>query len=417
MNNNQPLLVIWWPKALDQARAEEEGRVIRVRYEVQSRSGDKLHGGEEALNRLPKDLPCLVLLKPTEVGLFAVVPPKLSGNKLKEALPFLVEPYLLNEPEENHVSLWSGLPDHAGGAKLAAVLGKTRARSVVTVCNQHGLKLAALSCETLRERTGHEGAAWISGQDFIVVDGIDTPLLTPTEQPAVLKVMLQRRLQQVGAPTIQASAADYGWLGQQVDGALGDNRIQAATRAPIEPLPRLLNKSLLGADELRKMGMRPMVNQLGARKLIAPALTLLVVAVLGLNALAFKAQRANAAIEAQIAETYAQALPNTPMVADPLLLIEREKRSLNAGLDTSSAQGVSALLHEVGQAMDLAPFNSMVDFAWADNTLSVRFNANVTEDQQGAALQKLKARRLEAKWLIGAKSNLPVLQVKKGPAQ
>ncbi|WP_334119034.1 type II secretion system protein GspL [Limnobacter sp.] len=414
MNNNQPLLVIWWPKALDQTRAEEEGRTIRVRYEVLARSGDKLHGGDEALNKLPKDLPCLVLVNPTELGLFAVVPPKLSGAKLKEALPFLVEPYLLNEPEENHVSLWSNLPSHANGARLAAVLGKIRARSIVSTCTQHGLKLAGLSCETLRERTGSEGAAWLSGQDFILVDGIDTPLLTPTGQPAVLKVMLQRRLQQLGAPMIQLSSNDHAWLHSQVDGALGENKIQATDRAPVEPLPRLLTKSLLGADELRKMGMRPMANQGGLSKLLTPALVLAAVAVLGLNALAFKAERANAAIETQITESYTQALPNIPMVADPLLLIEREKRNLNAGLDTSNAQGLSALLHEVGQAMDQAPFNSMVDFAWADNTLSVRFNANVTEEQQGAALQKLKARRLDAKWLTGAKSNLPVLQVKKG---
>jgi type II secretion system protein L len=414
LNNNQPLLVIWWPKALDQTRAEEEGRTIRVRYEVLAQSGEKLHGGEEALNKLPKDLPCMVLVNPTELGLFAVVPPKLSGTKLKEALPFLVEPYLLNEPEENHVSLWSNLPGHANGAKLAAVLGKTRARSIVSTCAQHGLKLAGLSCETLRERIGSEGAAWLSGQDFILVDGIDTPLLTPTGQPAVLKVMLQRRLQQIGAPMIQLSNNDHAWLHSQVDGALGENKIQASERAPIEPLRRLLTKSLLGADELRKMGMRPLANQGGLDKLLTPALMLAAVAVLGLNALAFKAERANAAIETQIAESYAQALPNTPMVADPLLLIEREKRNLNAGLDTNNAQGLSALLHEVGQAMDQAPFNSMVDFAWADNALSVRFNANVTEEQQGAALQKLKARRLDAKWLIGAKSNLPVLQVKKG---
>ena len=417
MNNNQPLLVIWWPQALEQTRADEEGRMLRVRYEVQSRNGDKLHGGEEALNKLPKDLPCLVLVNPTEVGLFAVVPPKLSGNKLKEALPFLVEPFLLNEPEENHVSLWPNLPGHAGGAKLAAVLGKARARNIVGACTQHKLKLSGLSYETLRERTGSEGAAWLSGQDFILVDGIDTPLLTPTAQPAVLKVMLQRRLQQLGAPMIQLSASDHAWLHSQVEGALGDNKIQSTNRAPIEPLPRLLSKSLLAADELRKMGMRPMGNQDGLRKLLTPALTLVAVAVLGLNALAFKANRANAAIEAQIAEAYAQALPSTPVVADPLLLIEREKRNLNAGLDTSNAQGMSALLHEVGLAMEQAPFNSMVDLAWADNTLSVRFNANISEDQQGAALQKLNARRLDAKWLIGAKSNLPVLQVKKGVAR
>jgi len=414
LNNNQPLLVIWWPTALDQTRAEEEGRMLRVRYEVQARSGDKLHGGEESLSKLPRDLPCLVLVSPTEVGLFAVVPPKLSGNKLKEALPFLVEPFLLNEPEENHVSLWASLPNHDGGAKLAAVLGKTRARAIVSACTQQGLKLAGLSCETLRERTGSEGAGWLSGEHFILIDGVDTPLLTPAGQPAVLKVMLQRRLQQLGAPVIQLSTNDHNWLSRQVDGALGENKIQSSTHAPLEPLPRLLNKSLLNADELRKMGMRPMANQGGLGKLLAPAFVLVLVAVLGLNALAFKASRANAAIEEQINESYAQALPGTPMVADPLLLIEREKRNLNAGLDTNNAQGLSALLHEVGLAMEQAPFNSMVDFAWADNTLSVRFNANVTEDQQGEALRRLKARRLDAKWLIGAQSNLPVLQVKKG---
>ena len=414
MNNNQPLLVIWWPKALDQSRADEQGLVIRVRYEVQARSGEKLHGGEETLNKLPKDLPCLVLVNPSEVALFAVVPPKLSGSKLKDALPFLVEPYLLNEPEENHVSLWPSLPGHTGGAKLATVLGKLRARNIVSACTQQGFKLAGLSCETLRDRTGSEGAAWLSGQDFILVDGIDTPLLTPAAQPAVLKVMLQRRLQQPGAPIIELSANDHTWLNAQVDGALGENKIKATGRAPIEPLPRLLNKSLLSPDELRKMGMRPMANQGGLNKLISPALALVALAVLGLNTLAFKAERASADIEAQIAESYKQALPTTPMVADPLLLIEREKRNMNAGLDTSNAQGLSALLHEVGQAMEQAPFNSMVDFAWADNTLSVRFGANVSEDQQGLALQRLKARRLDAKWLIGAQSNLPVLQVKKG---
>jgi hypothetical protein len=417
LNNNQPLLVIWWPKVLDQTRAEEEGRMIRLRYDVLARSGDKLHGGEEALNKLPKDMPCLVLVNPTEVGLFAVTPPKLTGNKLQEALPFLVEPYLLNEPEENHVSLWPNLPKHQGGAKLAAVLGKTRARNIVSTCAQQGLKLAGISCETLRECTGNEGVAWLSGQDFILVDGIDTPLLTPASQTAVLKVMLQRRLQQPGTPLIELNNNDYVWLNNLAGAATGENKIRANARIPIEPLPKLLNKSLLNADELRKMGMRPMANQAGLRKLFAPTLALLTVAVLGLNALAFKIESANAAVEAQIAETYSQALPNTPMVADPLLLIEREKRNLNAGLDTSNSHGASALLHEVGLAMEQAPFNSMVDFAWAENTLSVRFNASVSEDQQGNALQKLKARRLEAKWLIGAQSNLPVLQVKKGGAR
>jgi type II secretion system protein L len=416
LNNNQPLLVIWWPKALDQARAEEEGQSSRVRYEVHAKNGSRLNSGEETLNKLPKDLPCLVLVNPSEVGLFAVVTPRLSGSKLKEALPFLVEPFLLNEPEENHVSLWPNLPAHASKAQLAAVLDRTRARAIVTACNRHGLKLAGLSCETLRAPTGSAGAAWVSGTDLILVDGLDTPLLTPVSQPAVLKVMLSRRLQFPETPTIELAQADHDWLTGLLGNEAVTSRLHGQARLPLEPLVSLLGKSLLNVDELRRMGMRPTGKQGGLRTLLAPALALCAVAVLGLNALAFKTERNQAAIEAEIAQSYAQALPDTPMVADPLLLIEREKRNLSTGIDKPGNLGASALLHEVGLAMEQAPFNSMVDFAWADNVLSVRFQANVTEDQQAAALQNLKARKLDAKWLVGAQSKLPVLQIKKSPA-
>ncbi len=414
MNNNQPVLVIWWPKALDQQRAEDEGRTLRVRYAVHARHGERLHGGEEALNKLPKDLPCLVLASPSEVGLFAVVPPKLSGNKLKDALPFLVEPFLLNEPEENHVSLWPQLPSHGQGAKLAAVIGKTRARSIVAACAQQGLKLSALSCETLTQPAGSAAVAWVSASDFMLVDGLDTPLVCNTEQAPVVKVLVHRRLQQLSDKPVELNPTDHDWLQTHLGEQEAAARLVVSNDTLREPITRLMGKSLLSPDELRKLGMRPLAQNAGLNRLMAPALALALIAVLGLNALAFKAEQANAAIEEQITQAYTQALPNTPMVADPLLLIEREKRTLNAGLDTSNAQGVAALLHEVGLAMDDAPFNSLVDFAWADSTLSVRFNANVSEVTQENALQRLRARRLDAKWLIAAQSNLPVLQVKQG---
>lgn len=416
MNNNQPLLVIWWPQAQEQARWDDTGLASRVRYEVVSRNGQKLSSGEELLGKLPRDLPCLVLVNPLEVGLFAVEAPQLSGKKLKEALPFLVEPFLLNEPEENHVSLWPNLPNHASKAKLAAVLEKTRARAIVTACARQGLKLAALSCETLRAPTGSAGAAWVSGTDFILVDGVDTPLLTPIAQMPVLKVMLQRRLQFSGTPDIDMNAGDHEWLTAQLGTPADISKLKRQARTPVDNLTALLAKSLLNTDELRRMGMRPSSDANGLTRLLVPSLVLCAVAVVGLNALAFKAKRHEAAIEADIAQQFSQALPNTPMVADPLLLIEREKRNLTAGLDTPNTQGVSALLHEAGLAMAQAPFNSMVDFAWADNVLSIRFQANVTEEQQATALQNLKARKLDAKWLVGAQSKLPVLQIKKSPA-
>ena len=123
-------------------------------------------------------------------------------------------------------------------------------------------------------------------------------------------------------------------------------------------------------------------------------------------------------LDNQIAQTYTRAMPSTPLMADPLLLMEREKRNLGKGLGSQQEQGLAFLLHEVGQAMNNgpnnAPFNSLNELTWKDNTLSMRFNANVGKDIQTVSLQTLKTKKLDAKWQTAKESRLPVLQVKSG---
>lgn len=415
MSKTQATLMVWWPKAHEHNKAEDEGRTLRVRYEVHA-PGGKLHGGEEALTALPKDLPCLVLAAPSEVSLFSVVPPKLSGNKLKDALPFLVEPFLLNEPEENHVTLWGKLVAGEAGNQLSAVISKTHARSIVAGCRKAGLKLVGISCETLREPVGNAPVAWFSGDDFIWVDGLQVPLVVPVQQSAVLKVMLQNRISQTGVGKVFMNAGDAARLKELLGEIPAALPIETPGKAMVQGAAQLVSKTLVSAEELRRMGMKGMGPTKGSQGLMTACLGLLAVAVLGLNALAFKATQNAQTIEDTIAQRYAAVLPTTPMVADPLLLIQREKNTLTAGAGNTDQQGVANLLHAVGLAMDDAPFNSMVDFAWADNTLSVRFTPNLSTGTQESALQKLKSSGLAAKWLITGKDTGPVLQVqKKGP--
>lgn len=410
MSKNQSVLVVWWPKAAEQTRAEEEGRVPRVRFGVYSPNGTRLNLGTEPANTLPKDLPCLLLLDPSEVALFAVTPPKLSGAKLKEALPFLVEPFLLNEPEENHVSLWPLLPGQTN-QQLASVVSKARVRAVVAGARQAGLKISSLSCETLRKPNSGDLVLWLSGGYLLLADGQDPPLVLPADQSELAQAMLARRLS-VGTQNTWATPADHQTF-QTSLGSLAE-QIKTSEKLPLEAPTALLNRPIVSAEDLRRQGMKALQQANNGKRLWLPTAALALVAIVGLNALAWKAQRAEAAIEAQIVATFEQTLPGTPMVADPLVLIEREKRNLSTGMGGSRPDSLSTLLHEVGLAMDTAPFNSMVDFAWADKTLSVRFTANVTDAMQQAALQKLKARQLDGKWLVGAQSNLPVLQVKRG---
>lgn len=380
-----------------------------MRYMLCGPLGHRMSSGEEALNRLPKDVPCLVLLHPGEVSLLAVVPPKLTGKKLKDALPFLVEPLLLNEPEENFVSLWPQLSDSTEGEQLAAVVSKSRIRSVVGLCRQMGLSVAGISTEALLPPAPGAVWAWTTGNQFLLMDGKKPPLVMDWAQASSTGALLQRRL---------AQAVHGVWMPEddqkkisQADGPMGEAgaRLGQWLKPLISPKralkPDQLNytllskRPLLGPEDLRKMGMK---SKLGGRplwrELLVPGLAFGLTALLGLNVWALRVSTQESVLENQIAVTYSQALPTTPMVADPLLLIEREIKTLGSGAQSTNAEGLSYVLHEVGTAMESAPFNSLQDMAYEGGKLRLKFGANVQDTTRNETVQRLKARNIPAKW-------------------
>lgn len=399
MSTNKTTLVVWWPQAHEYRQAEALGKTLRVRYEVHGPQG-KLHGGVEALNTLPSNMPCLVLAAPSDVGVFMVEPPKLSGQKLQTALPFLVEPFLLNQPEENHVSLWG---------KRVAVIQKSWAKTIVQVCHQAKLQISALSCETLLNTQQAEPTLWFSGEHVLCSDPHHAPWSLPTDQALALEAMLLAHLNKTNASTVYLSAHDEKRLRSLLNAPLplALNTQQAPL---LEPLVQLQKKNLLPPNVLRQLGVKRSGPQEHIKPFVTALACLMVVAVLGLNALAFKYKQHHATIEAQIEQRYQASLPNTPMIADPLLLIQREKKLLSSGQSTTP-QGVSSALHAVGVALGDAPFNSMTQLSWSDRTLSLEFTPNLNTTLQETAVQQLKTQGLSPKWINKEKTN-PVLQVR-----
>lgn len=391
--------MVWWPKAYEYEQVEEFGKPLRVRYEVHGPHG-KLHGGLENLNTLPSNLPCLVLVAPSDVGVFVVEPPKLSGQKLQTALPFLVEPFLLNEPEENHVSLWG---------KRVAVIQKAWAKTIVQTCQKAKLQVSSLSCETLLNSLSTTPSLWFSGNDLICSAPLTAPWSLPTDQPQALKAMLQAHLRPANAHRVNISPNDAKRLQTLLNEAL-PVEFDTQQQNPVEPIQHLNKKNLLPFNVLRQLGMNKSGAQQRGRQLMVATGCLVLVIVLSLNALAFKYTHDNAKIEAQIEQRYHEALPNTPMIADPLLLIQREKKLLNTG-KTTAQQGISSMLHAVGVALNEAPFNSMTQITWSERTLSLAFTPNLNNAIQDDSIQQLKTQGLGAKWLTKEKSN-PVLQVR-----
>lgn len=397
--------MVWWPKA--NARQDDDSLPARLRYEVHGPSG-RLSGGMEPPSALPKGLSCLVLLHPGDVGLFEVSVPKLSGRKLQDALPYLVEPHLLNDPEDNWVSLCGNL---AQGKRLAAVVDKNTARTVLRACKQLKLNVSALSCELLREPAQVARCAWFSELNLLVIDGQSIPVALDASQPALFPRLFARLAAPNTSPLLM-SAPDQ----QRLQSLLNQEGLatQLAGKAVASPIVGLKNKGLVPAQELRKSGLSGVSESSEWAPLLRAAGATAVLLVLGLNLLAFKANRQLDALDNAINTRYQQALPNVPMVADPLLLINREKQSLTAGQSASSQQGASGLLHEVGMAMNQAPFNSLLDIGWSDNTLNLKFANTLTQQHQDAALTQLKARGLDARWTTTGLEKWPTLQVKGG---
>lgn len=412
------VLVIWWPLQQEQTALEEAGRVPQVRYALCGPLGHRLSAGTESLNRLPKDTPCLVLLPSSEVSLLAVAPPKLSGKKLKDALPFLVEPLLLNEPEENFVSLWPALPHNTEGEQLAAVVSKTRIRSVVAACRQHGLVVAGISSEALMQPADNATWMWLSGRHLMLVDGKKPPLALDLGQPSLVGALLQKRL----------ALATFGvWMPEECKRELENLRPQLGASldrlnelsSPGRTLKNeqlnystLLKRPLVNGDDLRKMGLKSSAS--GASRwgtLTVPALVFSVIGLAGLNIWALKVSAQERALEESMAKTYSQSLPNTPMVADPLLLIEREIKSLSSGSQNTNSDGISYVLHEIGLSLESAPFNSMQDIHYEPGKLVLKFGANIEERSRSESVQRLKAKNIVARWAKAEGGQATALEV------
>lgn len=410
MSNRSPFIVVWWPTGHEQARVEQEGRLPLVRYVVLAENGKTINQGQELINKLPTDMPCLVLVHPSETSMVSVKPPPVSGKKLRDSLAFLVEPHLLNDPEENFLGYWPDLLN-APGEALVSVVAKRRIREIASVCKQNDLQLASISSELLLDPS--QPTATVSGESLILSDKVSQPVAVNLDQPDMVKAIVHRRSKALG----DAGAQDqrFAISSHDLQRLSGWDHTDMFKPLDEEPsnLIHLLKRPLCAKDDLKRMGLKIGKSEFsGLQGLVRPLALLAIVAVVGLNSLAFKAHQQQESLRQEIRTTYQKALPDTPMVADPLLLIERAKRQLNQGAQTTNTEGLAYLFHEVALALDGAPFNSLASIDWQNQQLELTFNPNVTQSIQEEVLNKLKGKPIVANWIVGSGDAAPVLQAK-----
>jgi general secretion pathway protein L len=326
--------------------------------------------GDATVALLPKADRIELVLDGADVYSAAVDAPNISGAKLQQALPNLLEDRLLTEPADCHFAIGPR------GAKLpVAVVSRallTRALDLLTE-NQRAPRAAyadlytvpAPAPGTLNVRVGRgRGVARLGLHEGVTFDFDDAV-------PAMLLLAVRRS----GAKRVQAYGTDAARLAALAD-QLGVP-VEAMGRAP---LPSADDAIDLLQGGFATAGLLPGLPRITAKSLRTPAIWLgiaLATWIVGLNAYWFKLQHEQDATLQTMQTAFKSAFPN--LDPDPGLAVEqarRELRTLRSRVGQASAGDFSALNAQAAQLLAGAPLGIVSNVDYKDGVLRVKFNAN-----------------------------------------
>ena len=178
-----------------------------------------------------------------------------------------------------------------------------------------------------------------------------------------------------------------------------------ASLVPALALKKLLGKSVstLAADQVKK-------------RFYALAGTLLASWIIGLNAYAYVQNKQLQSTEAVIEKAFADTLPNTPMIADPLVLLERAKADALKGSSLKDKDSFTLLLHQAGLAMASLPLSVVENIAWSNKRLMLTLNTEPDAATKTAVESALKAQGITGRWALDTKKHA-TLTLSTGSAQ
>ena len=392
------LMLVWLPKSKQQGDAgfiQPNYRSHRLRFEIVSTEGGRIQHGQERLSDLPRNIPCTLLVHPDDVSVFKPNLPKLSDKQLDNSLPFLIEPELIDAPEDNYVGLLN---------KPLGWVGAINRRVLTQLLEpfKHiGMQVQGLSVEPAILHSPNSGAWMIADADhfWICVAG-QAPWALDSQHIDQNKQRFAWWVSRLATPpeqwtVIGASADQKAWLSD----LLGPNT-QWPSRSQLTPVDAVA-AGLMPTFLLKKMlGKSTHVNQIQRRhnQLFRWVAVLLLGWLVGLNAYAFVQKSRFDSVLAVAEKSFEQTLPNTPMVADPVLLLERAKNDLLKHSSGKTSDGFTGLMHQAGLAMASLPINVVESANWKDKRLVLSLNTDPGQQGRSAVESVLKSQRIIAQW-------------------
>ena len=323
-----------------------------ARYRVQlGGSGNQSLGPAQtirlnALAQLPAQLPLYALLHPLDTVIQSVTLPVANSRQQTQAAPWLLEPYLLSDPDSQHVVLSDSFALAVHKTRLEDLLQRLREAERLPVW-VGALSLAAnAQTQTLAQIWQDESVAVgvVSGQ---------APIVLPAHNVAHLQAQLpQALLHEVGAwPHLPADPTT--WPGNLLQGVYAQQ----------------------GAKSVWLDSSRWRSN---LRWLMALA----ALWVLALNIDAWGLTQQKKQLQQQLTHAIQKTFPQLPLIVEPRLQTEQQLALLRAQQGGAQADGMAQdeflpLLEKIsGPAVSFSASLRAVHYQTASRTLQLNLNAN-----------------------------------------
>ena len=349
------ILRVWLPP-MAEIRNES-----RVEFEVIDPARHIQHRSESTISALPKGMSCELVLHGRDGILLDIRTPRLARSKLAAALPGLVEERIASDAEGVHVVATERDPD---GVAVAAIVDRALLSRTLELFTRSGRPVIAATLNPLalpweanswRVRIRDGFGSVRTNTSFGVAFACDGGV------PVELQLLIAQAIAAPVSVEVDGDCDVQTWsetLGVEV------RQVSPDTRAPAVTLDLLQYRFSPGVADWKRL-RTPVV--LGA--------LLLVVALGGLNAHAWKLRGEEAALRARMSAIVTDAIPGVPVILDPLLQMQQRVAALRAGagIDTSG------FLASAGSLSEFIDADSVHSLEFRNGTLDVRFLPEVAD--------------------------------------
>jgi general secretion pathway protein L len=362
----------------------------------------------------------VVLLPGSEITLAEPELPVRGSARVAQAVPFALEEHLASDVEALHFAV-GARPAGAVGTPVAVVSRSTLERWLAQ-CDAAGLELSAAYADTAAVPAAGAGCTLLlDGSQLYVRRPDSLPYLLDAEPlDATLELVLPGPAAEGEAGehvTFYTTTAEYERQRDLIEGLRSRTATLQVKLLPDGPLPLLATQAANGAGVNLLQGPYAPRSSLRTRmrewRLPAALAAAVVLVFVGSHAaLWWKQSRAERALDAQIAEIFAQALPGQPVV-DP-----RAQMQGALGAGGAAGGGLLPAMSVIAQAMAQAPAARLRSISFRNNVIELNLTAPSIESLDGIK-QGMNRDGITAE-IQSANPNGPVvdgrLQLRLGPA-